>query len=58
MCGMKVVVVKSAPNGDIDLEDFADKAAKAGDKLAAVMILSQHPWRVRGHRARGLPHRP
>jgi len=38
MCGMKVVVVKSAPNGDIDLEDFADKAAKAGDKLAAVMI--------------------
>ncbi|MDO5647432.1 aminomethyl-transferring glycine dehydrogenase [Paracoccus sp. (in: a-proteobacteria)] len=38
MCGMKVVVVKSAPNGDIDLEDFTDKAAKAGDKLAAVMI--------------------
>ena len=38
MCGMKVVVVKSAPNGDIDLEDFADKAAKAGDRLAAVMI--------------------
>ncbi|KGJ05348.1 glycine dehydrogenase [Paracoccus halophilus] len=38
MCGMKVVVVKSAPNGDIDLEDFADKAARAGDKLAAVMI--------------------
>lgn len=38
MCGMKVVVVKSAPNGDIDLEDFADKAAMAGDKLAAVMI--------------------
>ncbi|RJL16613.1 aminomethyl-transferring glycine dehydrogenase [Paracoccus siganidrum] len=38
MAGMKVVVVKSAPNGDIDLEDFADKAAKAGEKLAAVMI--------------------
>ncbi|MBK4214353.1 aminomethyl-transferring glycine dehydrogenase [Paracoccus caeni] len=38
MAGMKVVVVKSAPNGDIDLEDFADKAAKAGDNLAAVMI--------------------
>ncbi len=38
MCGMKVVVVKSAPNGDIDLEDFADKAKAAGDKLAAVMI--------------------
>ncbi len=38
MAGMKVVVVKSAPNGDIDLEDFSDKAAKAGDRLAAVMI--------------------
>jgi len=38
MCGMKVVVVKSAPNGDIDLEDFTDKARAAGDRLAAVMI--------------------
>ena len=38
MCGMKVVVVKSAPNGDIDLEDFANKAAAAGTRLAAVMI--------------------
>uniref|UniRef100_UPI00262E9290 aminomethyl-transferring glycine dehydrogenase n=1 Tax=uncultured Paracoccus sp. TaxID=189685 RepID=UPI00262E9290 len=38
MAGMKVVVVKSAPNGDIDLEDFADKAGAAGEKLAAVMI--------------------
>ncbi|MGZ3217934.1 aminomethyl-transferring glycine dehydrogenase [Paracoccus sp. T5] len=38
MCGMQVVVVKSAPNGDIDLEDFAAHAAKAGDRLAAVMI--------------------
>lgn len=38
MAGMKVVVVKSAPNGDIDLQDFADKAAAAGDRLAAVMI--------------------
>ncbi len=38
MAGMKVVVVKSAPNGDIDLEDFAAHAAKAGDRLAAVMI--------------------
>ena len=38
MAGMKVVVVKSAPNGDIDLEDFTDKAAKAGERLAAVMI--------------------
>ncbi len=38
MCGMKVVVVKSAPNGDVDLEDFREKAAKAGDRLAACMI--------------------
>ncbi|MGR3198417.1 MAG: glycine dehydrogenase (aminomethyl-transferring), partial [Paracoccus sp. (in: a-proteobacteria)] len=38
MCGMKVVVVKSAPNGDIDVEDFAAKAEQAGSKLAAVMI--------------------
>ncbi|WP_323716194.1 aminomethyl-transferring glycine dehydrogenase [Paracoccus aminovorans] len=38
MAGMRVVVVKSAPNGDIDLEDFATQAAKAGDRLAAAMI--------------------
>ncbi|SIO10284.1 aminomethyl-transferring glycine dehydrogenase [Vannielia litorea] len=38
MAGMKVVVVKSAENGDIDLEDFTAKAEAAGDKLAAVMI--------------------
>ncbi|KPQ05727.1 MAG: decarboxylating glycine dehydrogenase GcvP [Rhodobacteraceae bacterium HLUCCA12] len=38
MAGMKVVVVKSAPNGDIDLDDFRDKAAEAGDRLAACMI--------------------
>ena len=38
MVGMKVVVVKSAENGDIDVEDFKAKAAAAGDKLAAAMI--------------------
>ena len=38
MAGMKVVVVKSAPNGDVDLDDFRDKAAEAGDRLAASMI--------------------
>ncbi len=38
MAGMQVVVVKSAPNGDVDLEDFAGRAAEAGDKLAACMI--------------------
>ena len=38
MAGMEVVVVKAAPNGDVDLEDFADKAAQAGARLAACMI--------------------
>ncbi|WP_068114046.1 aminomethyl-transferring glycine dehydrogenase [Tropicimonas marinistellae] len=38
MAGMKVVVVKSAENGDIDLEDFRTKAIAAGDRLAACMI--------------------
>ncbi|GGH48483.1 aminomethyl-transferring glycine dehydrogenase [Frigidibacter albus] len=38
MAGMKVVVVKSAPNGDIDLEDFRAKAEAAGSRLAACMI--------------------
>ncbi|AJE48306.1 aminomethyl-transferring glycine dehydrogenase [Celeribacter indicus] len=38
MCGMKVVVVRSAPNGDIDLDDFRARAEAAGDRLAACMI--------------------
>ncbi|MBV0910997.1 aminomethyl-transferring glycine dehydrogenase [Anianabacter salinae] len=38
MAGMKVVVVKSAENGDIDVEDFRAKAEAAGDDLAACMI--------------------
>jgi glycine dehydrogenase len=38
MVGMDVVVVKSAPNGDVDVEDFRDKAMAAGDRLAACMI--------------------
>ena len=38
MAGMKVVAVKSADNGDIDLDDFAAKAEGAGDQLAAVMV--------------------
>ncbi len=38
MAGMEVVVVKSAPNGDVDLEDFKAKAVAAGDRLAACMI--------------------
>ncbi len=38
MAGMRVVTVKTADNGDIDVEDFRAKAAKAGDNLAACMI--------------------
>ncbi len=38
MAGMHVVVVKSAPNGDVDLEDFRQKAEQAGENLAACMI--------------------
>ncbi|RRD04964.1 glycine dehydrogenase (aminomethyl-transferring) [Arachnia propionica] len=38
MAGMTVVAVKARDNGDIDLDDFAVKAAEAGDRLAAVMI--------------------
>ena len=38
MAGMKVVPVKSTPEGDIDVADFRAKAAAAGDALAAVMI--------------------
>ncbi len=38
MAGMKVVVVGTAPNGDVDIEDFRDKAKAAGENLAACMI--------------------
>jgi glycine dehydrogenase len=38
MAGMKVVVVKSSANGDVDVDDFRQKAAEAGDNLAACMI--------------------
>ncbi|MES2665108.1 MAG: aminomethyl-transferring glycine dehydrogenase [Pseudomonadota bacterium] len=38
MAGMEVVVVKSAPNGDVDIEDFRAKAERAGANLAACMI--------------------
>ncbi|MFE3837216.1 aminomethyl-transferring glycine dehydrogenase [Pseudogemmobacter sonorensis] len=38
MAGMEVVVVRSSANGDVDVEDFRDKAAAAGARLAAVMI--------------------
>ena len=38
MAGMDVVVVKSAENGDIDVDDFRRKAEAAGERLAACMI--------------------
>lgn len=38
MVGMEVVVVQSAPNGDVDVADFRAKAEAAGDRLAASMI--------------------
>ncbi len=38
MVGWKVVPVKSADNGDIDLDDFREKAAKHADNLAGCMI--------------------
>ena len=38
MAGMEVVVVKSSANGDIDTDDFREKAAQAGTRLAACMI--------------------
>ena len=38
MAGMRVVVVKSAANGDVDIEDFRAKAVAAGETLAACMI--------------------
>lgn len=38
MCGMKVVVVKSAHNGDVDLDDLKDKVEKHSANLGALMI--------------------
>lgn len=38
MVGWDVVAVKSAENGDIDVNDFRAKAEAAGDRLAACMI--------------------
>ncbi len=38
MAGMKVVVVKSADNGDVDLEDLRAKAEANAQNLAAIMV--------------------
>ncbi len=38
MAGMKVVVLKTLANGDIDHEDLENKLVQHGEKLAALMI--------------------
>jgi glycine dehydrogenase len=38
MCGMKVVVVNSDENGNIDFQDLKAKAEKHRDQLAALMV--------------------
>ena len=38
MAGMRVVVVASAPNGDVDIDDLRKKAAQHRDRLACLMI--------------------
>lgn len=38
MAGMKVVVVKVSPNGDIDMDDFRAKAEAHADNLSCCMI--------------------
>ncbi|MGE9807538.1 aminomethyl-transferring glycine dehydrogenase [Janibacter sp. G1551] len=38
MAGMKVVVVKTAPGGDIDMDDLRAKVEQHRDDLAAIMV--------------------
>ena len=38
MAGMRVVVVATAPTGDVDIEDLKRKAAEHGSRLACLMI--------------------
>jgi len=38
MAGMQVVVVKTDPEGNIDIADLKEKASQHGEKLAAIMI--------------------
>ncbi len=38
MAGMRVVVVATAPTGDVDTEDLHAKIAQHGDRLAALMV--------------------
>ena len=38
MAGLRVVVVKTGPRGDVDLDDVAAKVAAHRDQLAAIMV--------------------
>ncbi|WP_018155859.1 aminomethyl-transferring glycine dehydrogenase [Demetria terragena] len=38
MAGLKVVVVKTAPTGEVDMEDFKQKVKEHGERLAALMV--------------------
>ncbi len=38
MCGMTIVAVKTAPNGNIDVDDLKAKAAEHASDLAALMV--------------------
>lgn len=38
MAGLKVIAVKSLPDGSLDLEDLKAKAEKHKDNLAAFMV--------------------
>jgi glycine dehydrogenase len=38
MAGMRVVVVATAPTGDVDVDDLHAKIAQHGDRLAALMV--------------------
>src|SRR5690606_16026185 len=38
LCGMKVVVTRCDKDGNVDVGDIREKAAKYGDRLAAIML--------------------
>ena len=38
MAGLRVVVIKTAPGGDIDMVDLKDKVEQHHDRLAAIMV--------------------
>ena len=46
MCGMKVVVVNSDENGNIDLEDLKAKALKHKDTLVGLLLLCSYRVRL------------